>query len=126
MLEVKQVVDTDYSRANVQAQAENQSPHPAYSPSGSEPYVRSGIFRSTISCEEWMYDILLLARKLSDYVTISSRRRRCTPFKCAAPSIATTHSPSFAASHAADTLAAKISFLSRNNATRNILDSKVS
>jgi len=44
VLEVKQVVDTDYSRGNVQAQAENQSPHPAYSPSGSEPYVRSGIF----------------------------------------------------------------------------------
>ena len=46
VLEVKQVVDSDYSREFVHARAETQAPHPAYSPSGdqSSPYVRAGIF----------------------------------------------------------------------------------
>lgn len=43
VLEVKQVVDTDYSREHVQEQVKLQEPHPAYSPSD-EKYVRSGIF----------------------------------------------------------------------------------
>jgi|TARA_B110000003_G_scaffold251462_1_gene265254 DNA-binding sugar fermentation-stimulating protein len=46
ILEVKQVVDTDYAREFVEAQAREQSPHPAYSPSAKkgEPYARAGIF----------------------------------------------------------------------------------
>lgn len=43
ILEVKQVVDTDYSREFVQERARLQAPHPTYSPR-STPYVRAGIF----------------------------------------------------------------------------------
>ena len=43
ILEVKQVVDTDYCREYVMEQARAQKPHPAYSPK-SEPYRRAGIF----------------------------------------------------------------------------------
>lgn len=44
ILEVKQVVDTDYSREFVEERARLQAPHPVYSPSGSAPYARAGIF----------------------------------------------------------------------------------
>ena len=45
ILEVKQVVDSDYSRAFVHARAETQAPHPAYSPNcPPSSYVRAGIF----------------------------------------------------------------------------------
>ncbi len=43
ILEVKQVVDTDYSRDFVMEQARAQRPHPAYAPKA-EPYRRAGIF----------------------------------------------------------------------------------
>ncbi len=43
ILEVKQVVDTDYSPESVMEQARAQKPHPAYAPKA-EPYRRAGIF----------------------------------------------------------------------------------
>lgn len=43
ILEVKQVVDTDYSREFVMDQAHAQTPHPAYAPKA-EKYTRAGIF----------------------------------------------------------------------------------
>lgn len=44
ILEVKQVVDTDYSREFVKKRAKAQAPHPAYSPKTEGPYRRAGIF----------------------------------------------------------------------------------